>query len=310
MDCRVRIGGRDAGAAFAIGSRLALTARHVVRTAIDRDGRLAPSSEVELVLEGHPGVPVTDVGSDVELDVAVLEVGQDLPRWIPVGNANDGAPWQVTGRPRGDDPGLSGRITFATRVVRSADDHEVPLMQLLVDQHLGDYEGYSGSAVIVPGTGDGRRPVAVGVLIEQVRWRVQPSPGTRLRPVANVLYAAPLGDALARLGLGGRVAATTDRSGDDRRTMLRPEDDIALTRLLRETLGSSDLRDIAAAYGLQGRLSRRNFAARLPGDGLDAQIRALVEDAGRTNSAHVLLRCIATSRPDLAESLPSSVDTS
>jgi len=316
MDCRVSVNGRDAGAAFAIGPRLALTARHVMRAATDCDGRPGPEHRVELVPEGHPSRPVTACTSDGALDVAALHVADDVPGWIPVGAAQDDVRWRVAGRPRADDPGLSGRVTFASRVVRNADGHDVPMMQLHVDQQLGDYAGYSGSAVAVADAAAARRPVVVAILVEQVRWRVN-HPAVGVQPVANVLYAVPVLDALDRLGLTAEVVQTSLPGGDRRttfrpedRTTFRPEDEVLLTRMLRDVLDASDLLDIASSYGPRGRLARRNFPARLPGQGLDDRIRALVEDAVRTSSAHVLVSCIAECRPDLAALLPGPVGAS
>jgi hypothetical protein len=65
-------------------------------------------------------------------------------------------------------------------------------MQLLVDQTVGDHEGYSGSPVLLETSetpvstpvASGPPPV-LGVLVEQLRWRVPVRPGQPARPLRH-----------------------------------------------------------------------------------------------------------------------------
>ena len=70
-------------------------------------------------------------------------------------------------------------------------------MQLLVDQHeLGDFAGYSGSAVTLKSAPN----AVVGVLIEQVPSRLRTLPD-QPNPASNVLYAIPIQNVLERFGI-------------------------------------------------------------------------------------------------------------
>jgi hypothetical protein len=101
------------------------------------------------------------------------------------------------------------------------------------------------------------------------------------------------------------VAQSAERGeGPIRRTTLAPDDRTALLRLMRDSLTDPELRSIAEHYGPRGRLPRRNYAARLPGGDLDSRVEALIGDAERTRSVHVLLDSIREFRPDLDNALP------
>ena len=85
---------------------------------------------------------------------------------------------------------LTGQITTFARPLVTETGEEAVLMQLHVQQSLGDYQGYSGSPVTYLSP-NGESRGYIGILIEQGRWRTN-VPGIRLPPVSNVLYAVPV----------------------------------------------------------------------------------------------------------------------
>src|SRR5262249_6763246 len=107
---------------------------------------------------------------------------------LPTGLAVPGAMWRVETRPGRRDPALTGTVTDPHRPLENAGRHETTLVQLLVDQQLGSYRGYSGSPVIAPPAG-GLPGRVLGVLVEQGLWRATSEPGAEPQ-AANVLYAA------------------------------------------------------------------------------------------------------------------------
>ena len=68
----------------------------------------------------------------------------------------------------------------------------MPVLQLLVDQNIGNFGGYSGGAVLNSG-GE-----VTAILIEQLPQRL----GTPRPPASNVLFALPVGDVIGRLPIG------------------------------------------------------------------------------------------------------------
>jgi hypothetical protein len=166
---RVVIGGQPRGAAFFIGPDLAITARHVIKDALDSDGN--PKQGLEFTLElqdGSPRVAVVEA-SDPILDVASVRIAEPSAEWFRTGVPTKDAAWEVTTRFLSADPVLTGTIVDPARPIRNNTDHETALIQLDVKQSLGSYEGYSGSPVCVQTTrpGSAPSPVAVGVLVEQ-----------------------------------------------------------------------------------------------------------------------------------------------
>src|SRR4051794_35652575 len=144
---------------------MVVTAGHVVR---DHDG-------AGLTFDAGAGAggrgPVDVVERDEARDVAILRLAADTEVRLVSGRAVDGAAWRVDARPRPNDPQLTGTVTAARRRFANARGHEADGVQLLVDQVLEDYQGYSGSPVTSP---DG---VAIAVLVEQVRARGRPAAG-------------------------------------------------------------------------------------------------------------------------------------
>jgi hypothetical protein len=95
----------------------------------------------------------------------------------------------------GERPAAPGHIAATAVPVVDGEDEPVEVVQLLVDEQLGDYHGYSGSGVL---NSLGR--AVVGILIQQQPLRV-PVPLGVAPEAANVLYAVPVRTAVARLGV-------------------------------------------------------------------------------------------------------------
>ncbi len=188
---RILVQGKDEGSGFALTPRVVLTANHVVRN------REAPS--LQFATEAGRRVPVERVERDDDRDIAVLHLSEDVPDVLRVGHAVERAAWQVETRPRGNDPQLTGTVSAARRPFKNAQGHETDVMQLLVEQELGDYRGYSGSPVVLqspPGPG-----AVIGVLVEQLRWRIPAQNGLPIPPASNLLYAIPIQDVLNQFGI-------------------------------------------------------------------------------------------------------------
>jgi hypothetical protein len=189
---RILVGGDDAGGAgVAVAPRAAMTANHVVRDRGDRPLHFRPTG-------GRP-IPVERVEENEKLDAAVLYLSGAVDDWLPLTAPMAGGRWRVDSPP-GNDPPLHGDIAAtALPMVKGEDepveDEPVEVMQLLVDELLGDYHGYSGSGVL-----DGLGRAVVGILIEQQPLRV-PVPLGEVPDAANVLYALPIRTAVARLGV-------------------------------------------------------------------------------------------------------------
>jgi hypothetical protein len=98
---------------------------------------------------------------------------------------------------------LHGTVTTARMTIQNARGQPVEVVQLQVDEQLGDFGGYSGSAVLDAG---GRAVVAL--LVEQKPLRTPVAPGER-RAASNVLYAVPIGDVVTANDLS--VQAPTPR---------------------------------------------------------------------------------------------------
>jgi len=187
------------GIGFAIGPRLVLTARHVVVDAMDESDRQKVGCKVELHAADGATYDAELGTSNRRLDVASLYLGADVTTWFKEARPQDGVGWRVESRPSADDPMLTGHITTFERPLVTETGEEAVLMQLHVEQSLGDYSGYSGSPVQYL-TAEGEPTGFIGILIEQGRWRIN-TPGMRLPPVSNVLYAVPIHSALEMLGI-------------------------------------------------------------------------------------------------------------
>ena len=190
---RVLVGGKDCGAGFALGPRLVVTANHVVR---GRKGK-----PVEYVPAGGEAVGVERVQPDADHDAAILWLASDVGEFLPISAPVRGAQWRVESPPLGaNEPDLHGTVTTARMTIHKANGQSVEVVQLEVDEHLGDFEGYSGSAVL-----DSPGRAALALLIEQKPLRTAVPLGER--PAAsNVLYAVPMADVIIACGLPVRAA--------------------------------------------------------------------------------------------------------
>ncbi|WP_341720348.1 hypothetical protein QQG74_11900 [Micromonospora sp. FIMYZ51] len=179
--------GRASGSAFLCLPEVAVTAAHVLA------GRPAP--QIRVRAGGQPAaVPVERVEYAAELDVAVLWLATATARALRTGTGGVDTRWIVTSRPAANDPQLSGRVAATRRDIVNAGGAPVAMLQLDVDQALGDFGGYSGSAVRLrdrPGT-------VLGVLSEQVHSRQRNAAG---RTATTVLYAVPIDTVVKRFGL-------------------------------------------------------------------------------------------------------------
>ncbi|GLY92850.1 serine protease [Actinoplanes sp. NBRC 103695] len=138
-------------------SRVMLTAAHVVR---DRD----PSSIVFVHPDGR-GFPVERVESDEDIDVAVPHLRAELDGFVAA-RVRDRLAWQVDARPRDNDPRLTGEVIDSRRLFSKSGGRDVRVVQLRAHEAIGDYQGYSGSPVMLGLT---ESPPVLGVLIEQLR---------------------------------------------------------------------------------------------------------------------------------------------
>lgn len=230
------IGGKDAGAGVALGPRTVVTANHV----LERRG----DHRVEYHLAAGRVIPVeAETQADESLDVAALRVAEDLGEWLPVTAAVEGGHWLVDSPPPGNDPALTGTISKVGLRMENARGMPLDVLQLRVDQQLGDYRGYSGSGVL-----DRQRRGVVGLLVEQKHLRLPVQPGQR-QPASNVLYAVPIRDVVERLGL--TVAARPRRLSVEAvlaDTVTRSD---LLNRLVRKLTGAGPGR-VVRVWGLGG----------------------------------------------------------
>ena len=190
---RVLVGGKDRGAGFALGPALVVTANHVVRDCRDKPVVYVPAG-------GEP-VGVEQVQGDVNRDAAVLrlvsEVGEFLPAAAPVREAK----WQVASPPPGgNDPQLTGTVTTVRTTIHKATGQPLEMVQLEVNEQLGDFGGYSGSAVL-----DWLGKAALALLVEQKPLRTTMALGER-QAASNVLYAVPIREVITAFRLEVRTA--------------------------------------------------------------------------------------------------------
>jgi WD40 repeat protein len=183
---RVLIGDKDRGGGFALGPRLVVTANHVVRGHEDQPVIYVPT--------GGKAVGIERLQPDVGHDAAILWLASDVGEFLSTSGAEPGARWQSPPAGAGD-PVLTGTVSTPRMTIQNAGGQPVEMMQLLVDQQLGDYAGYAGNAVL-----DSLGQTVLGLLVEQVPLRMAP-PLAERRAVANVLYGVPIGDVITALGL-------------------------------------------------------------------------------------------------------------
>jgi len=179
---RVGVGGKDRGAGFALGPRLVVTAHHIVRGRGDKPVVYVPA--------GGEAVEVERIQADADHDAAILWLVGDVAEFLPTSVAVRGAGWRVESPPGGNDPQLHGTVTTARMVIQNADGQPVEVVQLEVGEQLGDFGGYSGSAVL-----DSLGRAVLALLVEQKPLRT-PAALVERRAASNVLYAVPIGDVI------------------------------------------------------------------------------------------------------------------
>jgi len=193
---RVLVGGKDCGAGFALGPRLVVTANHVTRN--------RNNESVVYVPAGGEAVGVECVQRDAAHDAAILWLMNEV-EFLPTSAAVRGAGWRVESPPsNGNDPQLHGTVTTARMTIKNAQDHQFEVVQLQVDEQLGDFAGYSGSAVL-----DAWGRAVVALLVEQKPLRTPVVLGKR-PPASNVLYAVPIGDVVTANDLSVRASTSKD----------------------------------------------------------------------------------------------------
>jgi hypothetical protein len=189
---RVLVGGKDRGAGFALEPRLVVTANHVIRDRNDKPVVYVPA--------GGEAVGVERVQLDAAHDAAILRLTNEVA-FLPTSAAVRGTGWRVESPPPGgNDPQLHGTVTTDRMTIQNSQDQPVEVMQLEVDEQLGDFAGYSGSAVL-----DARGCAVVALLVEQKPLRTPVVLGER-RAASNVLYAVPIDDVVTSNGLSVRAS--------------------------------------------------------------------------------------------------------
>ncbi|MGK5547379.1 S1 family peptidase [Streptomyces sp. URMC 127] len=129
-----------------------------------------------------------------EADLALIEVLEPelVPPALPVGDLpRRGDRWRGLHRPSLSDPHLSGHVDEHSVDYTCVGGGRIQAIQLLAEQTLGDYSGYSGGPVEREST-FAYEPALLGVLIEQYPDRQAPE------RAANVLFAVPLREVMNR----------------------------------------------------------------------------------------------------------------
>ncbi|MGW7387099.1 serine protease [Streptomyces sp. NPDC054794] len=183
----IRQGDVYLGAGFLLTRCYVLTANHCLSALSRQDDQVTVCFESGSSLEGCVRRRVA------EADLAIVEIlrPQDVPFGLPnADHARRGDRWRGLHRPTTSDPDLGGLVDAYGVKYHCEGGEIVEAVQLLVEQTLGDYAGYSGGPVekTTPGS-DG---AVIGILIEQYLDRQD------ARRSANVLFAATIHEAMSR----------------------------------------------------------------------------------------------------------------
>lgn len=184
---RIIAGDKDLGGGFALNPTSVITANHVIHGRIPDD--------LHVLLEDGEKINVKSVEGDDVLDAAVLilDCGVKPNYVLSVGEAKERERWIVDTQPLSNDPRLSGVIDSIRREYTNSQGHRTHGLQLLVNQIMKNYGGYSGSPVML----DAGAPMVIGIMVEQVHERSRTTPG-EARQASNVLYATPIEDVLTK----------------------------------------------------------------------------------------------------------------
>jgi hypothetical protein len=182
----VYVGAQARGRGVSVSPGIFLTAHHVVMDAAPPD--------VMINVASGANIRVSRIDSDPALDLAALHLEQETLA-APVRDARAGMRWFVSPLAGTGLPALTGTITEVNRTWQNEGGSRQPVLQLNVEQQLGDFSGYSGSGVR---ENDGSGAL-LGILIEQQPRRDLASS----HGAANVLYAVPISHAVEAFKLTG-----------------------------------------------------------------------------------------------------------
>lgn len=262
------------GAGFLLTRCFVVTADHCLSSLSPHDDRVSVELEGGHVVEGQVRQRVT------EADLALVEIldPSTLPLHPPKADlARLGDDWRGLHRPSLDDPHLGGKVDAHAVDYACENGGRIEAIQLIAEQSLGDYSGYSGGPV--ERTTPDRDPAVLGILIEQYPDRQDG------RRSANVLFAATIREVIERFAhlqtshllsvldanpnSPHRPARSMERqstechSGDFGDTLAKGE---ALLAALKEW-SSKELLDPAQLTGLQTHVAKRVIDITLRGEG-------------------------------------------
>ncbi|MER6426105.1 serine protease [Streptomyces sp. NPDC001137] len=255
------------GAGFLLTRCYVLTADHCLTALSHQDDQVLVRFESGRTLEGCVRRRVK------EADLAIVEIlrPQEVPFALPnADHARRGDRWRGLHRPTPSDPDLGGLVDAYAVKYHCEGGAFIEAIQLIVEQTLGDYAGYSGGPVekTTPGS-DG---AVIGILIEQYPDR-QDS-----RRSANVLFAATIHEAMSRFEyfrtghlhrvLEGRQVQRTLGAAPGNDVGLDTEMDRTETLLVRlKEWSDSGLLDPAQVVSLTGHAVKAMIGRTLGGDG-------------------------------------------
>ncbi|GGY03876.1 serine protease family protein [Streptomyces hiroshimensis] len=177
---------RPLGAGFLLTRCFVLTADHCLR--------YLAGETLEVRLENGSVIGGRVCRRIEEADLALIEIlePERVPLTLPTGDlARRGDRWRGLHRPSLSDPSLGGHVDEDAVDYTCVGGGRVQAIQLVAEQELGDYSGYSGGPVERVTTAE-RGPALLGILIEQYPDRQTPE------RAANVLFAVPLREVMAR----------------------------------------------------------------------------------------------------------------
>ncbi|MFE7435656.1 trypsin-like peptidase domain-containing protein [Streptomyces tendae] len=177
-----------------LGGGFFLTRRYVVTALHCLSGLTSPDGRLDVVLTDGSKLAGYVCRGDQDADLALIMIAAAYEVRLPIpraGIAHRGDDWHSPYRPEATEPALGGKVDDGTADYPCEGGAVIKALQLAVDQHTGDYSGYSGGPVVT-GVPDKHEPALVGVLLEQVPDREATG------RAANVLFAATIGEVLRR----------------------------------------------------------------------------------------------------------------